>query len=355
MTTTSTATDREHGKMNGDQIWQKRLGGDVKIGKHMLAYPDQLTLVRDKAHPLWDPRVDMPVSEEMVISIMLHGVQEPIRVVADGDKALVGKGRGRTQAAVEANRRLVKAGKDPLRVPVMPMAAADPGTQLERIILENEIRRESTPMQRAQLLQRLLDTPVMAEPKTGQKLAVGRKRTLTECRPSFGKSESTLRNWLDLLKLSPKFQAAVEAGKVSARAAWEMVQSGVVDHAAQDKALPGMIAAGGKGEAARSVARGDSDEGEGDGEGEGSDGAAPKPEKPKAKVARSAKIWDRFLGLLAEVTITGKVDQRALTIALAKWGRGDNGALREFPEVRAAAAAALTPPKPKTKGKPAAK
>ena len=42
--------------------------------------PENLHLVTDKTHPLYDERIHLPISEAMVLNIMDQGVLEPIIV-----------------------------------------------------------------------------------------------------------------------------------------------------------------------------------------------------------------------------------------------------------------------------------
>ena len=74
--------------------------------------PAKLKLVTDEKHPLYDPRVDLPLSDEMVASIMLKGVVKPIIVWKDPEsgETVVVDGRQRVRNAIEANKRLRKRG-----------------------------------------------------------------------------------------------------------------------------------------------------------------------------------------------------------------------------------------------------
>jgi hypothetical protein len=48
---------------------------------------DQLTLVTDKKHPLYDTRVELPVDETLVESILMFGVLDPIKITRDASKS----------------------------------------------------------------------------------------------------------------------------------------------------------------------------------------------------------------------------------------------------------------------------
>src|SRR5512137_1971108 len=99
--------------------------GAAARGQTFSYLPEALTLVRDKSHPLYDERVDLPPDEAAVLSIMRHGVIKPITVrkngYMNGGTAVIEvmDGRSTVIAAAEANRRLLKAGRDPILVPAI--------------------------------------------------------------------------------------------------------------------------------------------------------------------------------------------------------------------------------------------
>ena len=51
--------------------------------------PENLHLVTDKTHPLYDERVHLPIDEGMVLNIKELGVLEPIIVWKDPDRKSV--------------------------------------------------------------------------------------------------------------------------------------------------------------------------------------------------------------------------------------------------------------------------
>jgi ParB family chromosome partitioning protein len=83
--------------------------------------PENLHLVTDKTHPLYDERIHLPINEAMVLNIMEQGVLEPIIVWKDPESGLacVVDGRQRVRHTLEANKRLVKQGDSPLLVPAV--------------------------------------------------------------------------------------------------------------------------------------------------------------------------------------------------------------------------------------------
>lgn len=182
-----------------------------------LILPDKLTLVTDKADPLFDERVNMPLDEALVLNIMMYGVKEPVLVRKDGDFLKVVAGRQRTRAAIEGNKRLVAAGKEPMAVRCVMERGTD-DVMLGIMILENEARVDDDPVTRAKKLQRFIDMG-----KSEEEAAV-----------TFGKPLTHIKMMLKLLDLSPKVQKAVSNGSVSASAAAKISE---LDTTKQEEAL----------------------------------------------------------------------------------------------------------------------
>lgn len=115
--------------------------------------PEKLALVTCKESPWYDPRVELPVNEELVRSVMSDriGNIEPIIVAIDGDSLVVVAGRQRVKALIEANRRYSAAGKEPL-VAICRLFQRDSRTLGLVSLAENEIRRGNTAAERAVLI-----------------------------------------------------------------------------------------------------------------------------------------------------------------------------------------------------------
>lgn len=116
--------------------------------------PENLHLVTDKTHPLYDERVHLPIEEGMVLNIAELGVLEPIIVWKDPETGLtcVVVGRQRVKHTLEANKLRLKEGKDPLLVPgVVKRGSAN--QMAKYMVSENEIRRPDTPLGRAKKCQ----------------------------------------------------------------------------------------------------------------------------------------------------------------------------------------------------------
>lgn len=167
-----------------------------------LVDPSALTIVTDPKHPLYDERVDLPLDENMVKNIMTYGVKETILVRKDGDDILVVNGRQRTKHAIEANKRLLKAGSEIVQVKI-GLEKGDDAEMVGIMISTNRFRQDDSPLVLAKKAQRLM--------------AFG--RTPEQAATTFGVTSTAIRQWLLLLELAPAVQKAVERGEVSASAA----------------------------------------------------------------------------------------------------------------------------------------
>jgi ParB family chromosome partitioning protein len=186
--------------------------------------PEALVLITDKAHPLYDERVHLPVDEDLVISIMEHGVLEPIKIRKNGDLFEVASGRQRTKAAVEANKRLKEVGREPISAPTLPFRGDD--LKAAKINVASNVHRTAeTPFGLAQKAQRLLD---LGAPEK-------------EVAPQLALTVPALRQLLKLFDCSPKVQKLVNDGQLAVATAAKL--SGL-DRKEQDKqvdALKGTV------------------------------------------------------------------------------------------------------------------
>lgn len=173
-------------------------------------------------HELYDERIHLPLSPEMVANIKAKGVIEPIQFIFDGDRIVIVNGRRRIMHAREANRQLVAEGEPPLRVPGVSKSDEH---LLGLMVSTNEHRVDDTPMTRAKKLQRM----------------IARGYSLDECAVYFGVSGQTIRNWKALLECAPKVQKAVDTGKISASAAQKLAK---LERSEQVKTLDEMIEKG---------------------------------------------------------------------------------------------------------------
>lgn len=204
------------------------------MGKQALPYnrqnlwlvdPDDLVIVEDEGHHLFDPtRTFLPVDEAMALNVMVYGVIEPVsgRKNPEGQVEVI-DGRRRVKAAREANRRLAAEGKAPIRVPVV-LKAGDPSRLYGVMVSANEHRLDDTVLSKARKAARHFD---MGADKG-------------EVANAFGVSTVTIDNWLKLLSADPALIAEVEKGNISASAATEV--------AGKPKAQKALLARAQKGE-----------------------------------------------------------------------------------------------------------
>jgi ParB family chromosome partitioning protein len=169
---------------------------------------EQLTLVTDKAHPLYDPRVELPVDETLVQNILHHGQLDPVkfwRDASDGTLYVV-DGRQRYKAIVAANKILKKKGGELLRISAMPKR----GTPFELagvMISQNFIRQAETPIGKAKKIFDYVN-------KLG--------RSKEEAATVAGVSITTVENMLRLLDATPELVEAVESKKIAASQAYQL-------------------------------------------------------------------------------------------------------------------------------------
>lgn len=160
--------------------------------------PDDLVLIEDPKHPLFDPRVLKTPKPRMIASIIANGVLQPINVIKDGDRALVSAGRQRVKAAREANKQLRAKGLEPVTVPAVYKKGMNEEQGAETAAIENAIREDETLLEKAAKALRLSAT-----------------RPIAKVAEIFGVSEVTINNWLGLLEMSPAVQNAVEEERVT--------------------------------------------------------------------------------------------------------------------------------------------
>ncbi len=159
--------------------------------------PEDLVLVTDKKHPLYDERVHLPVDEAMVASIMYQGVAKAVIVRRNGPHLEVVDGRQRVKNAIEANKRLVEQGRPPVKVIVIPRGGEDREIFAVSVTV-NEIHKPDLVLIKAAKAQRLLNLGY----------------TLDEVGVMFGKSGQTVENWLKLCGLHRDVRNLVARGKL---------------------------------------------------------------------------------------------------------------------------------------------
>lgn len=164
--------------------------------------PNKVVVVTDPKHPLYDDRVNWPLKESMIRSIMSRGVLEAIAVRKNGDALEVVYGRRRVLHAREANRRLIEKGEKPIRVKA-EIARGDEGKHIGSNLASNLFEADST-MSKARKAQLAIE-----HGQTPEEVAVDMDVTV----------QCLINQWLPLLDLDPVIKKAIDDGKIAPSAA----------------------------------------------------------------------------------------------------------------------------------------
>lgn len=192
----------------------------------------RIVLVNDKTSPLYDERLELPVSEELALSIAREGQLQNGKVRKNGDKLEILDGRQRFRALLLVNQWIT--AKDP-RVAFRGGVLAEFRFEIVRPedeqaavrqTLAANLRIEDTPMVRARRIARAIRWGVTEE----------------DCRIAYGfKSATTVQNILALLDCAPIVQAALDKGELPETVARSFVG---LDHKKQVELLAEMKAKG---------------------------------------------------------------------------------------------------------------
>lgn len=197
--------------------------------------PNELIIVGldtldDETHPLYDHRIFLPVDENLVRNISFYGIQQPVLVRREGDKLYVIDGRQRTRAAREAAKRQALAGEYQLLVPVRE-ARGDDKRVVGIMISTNEQRQNDEVLEKAFKAARMLDL-------CGD---------MDQVALAFGRTKTTIKNWMSLVEADPCVHEAIRSGLLSAQAAVEIAryerseQRSVVERLTQKVADGGQV------------------------------------------------------------------------------------------------------------------
>jgi len=156
-------------------------------------------------HPLYDERCFLETSEHLVKNILVYGIQQPVLVRKEAGRTYVVDGRQRVKAARVAADRASTAGEYAVRVPTREAKGDD--TRIGGIMVStNEQRKDDTALTRAFKAVRLLDL-------TGN---------IDEVCIAFGRSKTTIKNWLSLAAADSRVHDAVRNKTISTQAAVEI-------------------------------------------------------------------------------------------------------------------------------------
>ncbi|WP_175904178.1 hypothetical protein [Burkholderia seminalis] len=169
--------------------------------------PNDLELVVDPSHPLYDRRVHQEPNPKTVLNYRAIGVRKPVLFYKDPEtgKNLVIDGRTRVINARELNRQLIAAGEPPITIPAIPQKVINDGVKSFSAVMvsTNEIRKEDSPINRAEKMARMLD--------------VG--HTEETVATMFGVEVPTVRQQLKLLDCTAAVRDALEADQIKFRLA----------------------------------------------------------------------------------------------------------------------------------------
>lgn len=298
----------------------KQSYGAVGRGDTLSFEPETLKVITDPKHPLYDARIEREPNEALILSIMRHGVLVPLLIYRDGNDVYIDDGRQRWKAALEANKRLKKAGGKPVVLPCV-WKRGDEKTLYEIAVTTNALRTGDSPLESARKMQHLANL---------------NGNNLDEVAVSFGCTLQTVKNHLALLECAPSVQRAVEAGKVAATVATKLSR---LKRDEQTSTLEKMIESGAtKGAAAQKAIKK-----------KGEITAADKA-KPLSAIDRK-----RVLDALISVAATEKNEVIHAMIATFDLINGDASALKKWPEVAALVIEALAMPAKKPKAEKAKK
>ena len=178
--------------------------------------PEKIKVVTDPKHPLYDERIHLPVSENLVLNILFEpdgktpqGVLRPVDCVRDNETGdiLLADGRQRHKAILEANRRLRKQGREPLRLRWIPRRGGDK-SQASLMVSSNHHAQPETPLGQAKRAMDLME----------------RGFDHDDIGKIIGKSPATVKNLVALLDAPAAVRKAVEAEQISVSAGYALAK-----------------------------------------------------------------------------------------------------------------------------------
>lgn len=242
--------------------------------------PGELTIIGvdtddGPEHPLYDPRIKLPLDEALVKNIMVNGVIEVIKATKEGDRLLVWDGRRRDLHAREAERRLIEQGlATELRVGVL-VSQDTQANLFDKGLSANRFR---------------VDDGILSSARSAQK-SIDLGGTVESVSVKMGVSDQTVRNWLGLLGLQVKVLAAVEQGRIGATVAMTMIGLSPEEQLKQLAELEKDASEGVKITAAHSKAKVKASKSKAKGDDE------PKRTTPKERVERASAILKQYAAL----------------------------------------------------------
>lgn len=212
------AHDASHGETHPMTSRTEEFGAQSR-GQTFKFLPEDLLIVEDPGHPLYDERVNIdrttPEWRAFRSSIAEYGVINAISVKKGPERKdkpgtymiEVVDGRQRVTAAREVNKMRKAEGLDPIIIEAV-FRKGDEADLCGLMIVSNEQRLPDTPLVKAKKAKRMIDFGA------------------TEVRVcnAFGWSKAHLQQHMELLGLSKPVREAIDAGKVPVSAAPELAK-----------------------------------------------------------------------------------------------------------------------------------
>jgi ParB-like chromosome segregation protein Spo0J len=169
----------------------------------------------DETHELYDERVNLPVSESLIRSLILYGNRVPIIVRETGDRVEVVDGRQRVRAARLANERLKAQGEPGVVLAHKLDTDANDAIMASSVMnLANAIRFADDPVTESEKTLRYVQR---LRRKAENPIAVCKLVSTVELEHAanvFGCSPQTIKNRLKFSTLDPIVQNMVREGKL---------------------------------------------------------------------------------------------------------------------------------------------
>lgn len=163
--------------------------------------PEELEII-----PEMNGRHELPDVQWIVDSILRHGQLQPITIRRTGGKPVLVAGFSRWRAVNEINSRNLT--ERPLRLRCSYTALTEKQAFLANIE-ENRVRNQTTPIDDAYNIQRLINVYQMTE---------------QEVADSYRVSLAWIKGRMGLIELTPEAEKAVRAGRVTGNAAKEIAK-----------------------------------------------------------------------------------------------------------------------------------
>lgn len=208
-------------------------GKEVQRGENVqMVPPEDLVIVQDPAHPLYEPPEESAEGLEELARNMLHNGQiTPVHIWKEGARYLVAAGRRRAKAGILANQILKKEGGMPAFKLKCLVVGGNEVKAKSVSIIEN-IRKVESPLTLARKAQELIN----------QRGGVSAENIEAVAR-DFQVTTATIRNYLKIVTLSKPVQDAIDKGLIATHAAVKLADLPATE---QKETLKKMIESGAK-------------------------------------------------------------------------------------------------------------